>query len=374
VRRKLTTPDTWNVIAIIIAVIAIVGGGVWYFNGRTSSQEAFVVKSNGKILVTTGEWATVQANSKAREEQFPGYLVTIDSIVIRKLEEAEAQKRGTTCTTTEATTEAQAGIASLLTSANGRKMALSSVAAYVPASYSLTPEAQRTPALIDALATVAADPTYIETYRQGCDIGKLFTSLSPGPDAGKRNEAISALESQLRNSAALEYGSAATPISAGPALTPTATPAAPTILVGAPSLVGGTVQLPVNTTGSGFAPYSGFSVHLRWTSSVFTFASANSTGTVISSPFCPNPIVDSDGAGVIYACTSTSGSATTTGLLATIVLSPAASGCSPLHLFTFAGIDGGDSTTGTYTIDAGSNSPQTTAYTDGSANVAGQTC
>jgi len=152
-------------------------------------------------------------------------------------------------------------------------------------------------------------------------------------------------------------------------------PVTPTMFVGTPSLVSGKVQIPISTAGSGFAPYSGFSVHLRWTSSVFSFASANSTGTVIPSPFCPASVPDSDGAGVTYACTSTNAaSISTTGLLATIVLTPAASGCSALHLFTFGAPDGGVANDGTYTVDATANAPQTTAYVDGSANVAGQGC
>ena len=76
-----------------------------------------------------------------------------------------------------------------------------------------------------------------------------------------------------------------------------------------------------------------------------------------------------------YACTSTNAaSISTTGLLATIVLTPAASGCSALHLFTFGAPDGGVANDGTYTVDATANAPQTTAYVDGSANVAGQGC
>ncbi len=152
-------------------------------------------------------------------------------------------------------------------------------------------------------------------------------------------------------------------------------PAAPTISVGAPSLVAGNVQVPISTTGSGFAPYSGFSVHLRWTSSVFSFASATNAATVILSPFCPAPLVDSDGGGVTYACTSTNGASTTaSGRLATISLVPAAaSGCSALHLFTYAGADNGDVGSGSYTLDTASD-PQSNAYADGSANVSGQAC
>ena len=170
------------------------------------------------------------------------------------------------------------------------------------------------------------------------------------------------------------------PTSVAAAATPTpapgqpASPATLVVAVGAPSLVGGNVQVPVRTTGSASAPYAGFSVHLRWDKAVFTYLSANSSGSVLASPFCPSPTVDSDGGGVTYACTSTSGSVTTTGLLATIVLAPAAAGCSPLHLFTFGAPDGGDATSGTYAVDAATSEPQAVLYADGSASVSGQTC
>ncbi len=149
----------------------------------------------------------------------------------------------------------------------------------------------------------------------------------------------------------------------------------PSIQVGAPSLVGGAVRVPVSTTGTGLAPYTGFSVHLRWNASVFTFSSASSAGTVLpGSPFCPAAQADADGAGVVFACAATGGNQTTTaGLLATIVLTPAGTGCSPLHLFTYGGADNGDGGTGTYTIDAATNIV-VTATADGSGNQAGQVC
>ena len=149
----------------------------------------------------------------------------------------------------------------------------------------------------------------------------------------------------------------------------------PTITVGAPSLVNGKVQVPVSTTGSGLAAYSGFNVHLRWTPGVFSFDSATNTGTVIASPFCPAPAPDADGAGVLYACTALGGASTTqAGLLGTISLTPAASGCSVLHLFTYGGADAGDDSTGTYTIDPATNPPQTLPTIDGSSDVRAQIC
>lgn len=159
-----------------------------------------------------------------------------------------------------------------------------------------------------------------------------------------------------------------------PRNTANATGVGPTITVGAPTLSSGKVQLPLSATGSGFDPYSGFNIHLRWDASIFKFDSANDTGTVINSPFCPAPAVDGDNAGVIYACTATSTPTTTGGLLATIVLTPVSVGCSALHLFTLGPPDGGDTTTGTYTIDPSDFTPQTNTLSDGAANNLGASC
>jgi hypothetical protein len=135
------------------------------------------------------------------------------------------------------------------------------------------------------------------------------------------------------------------------------------------------MQVPVSTAGSGLAPYTGFSVHVRWDPAIFSFSSASSTGSVLpGSPFCPAAQVDADGAGVVYASTATGGNQTTSaGLLATITLTPAGTGCSALHLFTYDGADNGDTGTGTYTMDAATNIV-VTATSDGSANQLGQVC
>jgi hypothetical protein len=115
----------------------------------------------------------------------------------------------------------------------------------------------------------------------------------------------------------------------------------PSIAVGAPSLVSGNVNVPIMTTGAVANAYSGVNVHLRWNPAVFSFSSANASGSVLSSPICPSA-ADSDGGGVTVGCV-TVGSATTavSGLVLTIILTPK-TGCSALHLFTFAGADGGD--------------------------------
>jgi hypothetical protein len=144
------------------------------------------------------------------------------------------------------------------------------------------------------------------------------------------------------------------------------------IAVGAPSLSGGKVRVPVNSTGTGVPVYSAFNIHLRWNSAVFSFDSANLTGGVIPSGICA-AFADSDGGGARYACIA-GAETTATGLLATIVLSPAASGCSSLHLFTLGAPDNGDEITGTFILRPDGEALQPAQYVDGSANVGGQVC
>ncbi len=150
------------------------------------------------------------------------------------------------------------------------------------------------------------------------------------------------------------------------------------IAVGTPSLVSGKVQVPINAGNpfnASLVPYTGFNIHLRWDAAVFTLSSANNTGSVLPSSFCLTSVTqDTDGAGVILSCASTGSQTTATGLLATIVLTPAASGCSNLHLFTYVGRDHGDTTTGTYVINAFSNQPLPVQDVDGRANVSGGLC
>jgi hypothetical protein len=148
----------------------------------------------------------------------------------------------------------------------------------------------------------------------------------------------------------------------------------PNIAVGTPSLVNGKINVPILTTGTILNPYNGINIHLRWDPAVFSFSSASASGSVISgSSLCPSA-VDSDGGGLVYSCVSVTGASTTvSGLIATMLLTPTV-GCSALHLFTFAGANGGSSTTGTYTINAADTQPQSNTYTDGTAGVNGQTC
>jgi hypothetical protein len=159
--------------------------------------------------------------------------------------------------------------------------------------------------------------------------------------------------------------------------TATATPGEPFISVHEPSLVNGLVQVPIDTTGTPFPSYSGFNIHLRWDPALFHYSASSSVGSVIPSPFCATS-ADDDGGGVIYGCTATGTASTSTaGLLATISLQPIGSGCSGLHLFTMT-FDGGDTSTGTYLIDAGTNTPDHLggiAYTnDGGATTDGHDC
>lgn len=158
----------------------------------------------------------------------------------------------------------------------------------------------------------------------------------------------------------------------------TAVPAGPAggaIAVGAASLVGGNVEVPVNLTGTGIPAFTGFNIRLRWSPSVFKFSSAPTTGSVLpESIFCVAALPDADGAGVVLACFALAEAETTSaGLLATVVLQPVGTGCSPLHLSTYGGADDGDQTTGTFTMDKTANVVLTVTV-DGSADQSGQHC
>jgi hypothetical protein len=137
----------------------------------------------------------------------------------------------------------------------------------------------------------------------------------------------------------------------------------PQIEFGAVSESGGNIHIPVITTGTGFDPYVGFNARLRWDPDVFAFSSFSSAGTVINSAFCVPPFAgeDPDGGGIIVACAALGAPTTTTGLLGTVVLEPVGAGCSPVRLFTFGPPDGGNGTTGTYTLDEDSEA-QDNAY------------
>ena len=79
--------------------------------------------------------------------------------------------------------------------------------------------------------------------------------------------------------------------------------------------------------------------------------------------------------GVQFACTFLGGSTTSTGLLATISITPLGTGCSPIHIFTLGGADGGDDSSGTYTVDAADSTTQLNAYGgDIGVNELGASC
>jgi hypothetical protein len=233
------------------------------------------------------------------------------------------------------------------------------------------------------LFIVALQPT-----RSGCSALHL---VAPGASAGASTAGSYAASSAsaapqpgtLADAAVNQFADACdsptlTPLQPSSTLdgSPEATPAqgGPTITVGAPSNDGGNVDVPIVTTGDGFSRYVGFSVHIRWDPSLFTFASASASGSVLPSAFCVSPILDTDGAGVTYGCASAGSSTSNTGILATIALTPRNSGCSPVHLFTYGGADDGDTSSGTFTVDGLTFAPLAVAYSDASVTTGGAAC
>ena len=163
-------------------------------------------------------------------------------------------------------------------------------------------------------------------------------------------------------------------VAIGPGSGAQASPGAGTIEVGAPSLSAGKVLVPISVSGTGLDDYSGFNVHVRWDPAVFTFSSWSTTGSAVSWPFPVPNVMDGDNAGVTVGGLLLGTSTTSTGLLGTLSLTPAQSGCSALHLFTYGPPDGGDTSTGTYLIDFVTNEPQANPLTDGTADVNGAAC
>lgn len=161
-----------------------------------------------------------------------------------------------------------------------------------------------------------------------------------------------------------------------------ATGTGPTIVVGSPSLVSGKVQLPVYAWGYVANAYSGFGLHVRWDPNVFSLSNVDPTGGVFdpsagTGAVCAGPntsTYDSDGGGMVYGCGAPQATTVTFHVLVTVILTPAASGCSAIHLFTYGPADNGDATSGTYTINGVDNTPESNQYRDGAANVNGQTC
>lgn len=157
----------------------------------------------------------------------------------------------------------------------------------------------------------------------------------------------------------------------------------PGLGVGTASLASGKVVVPIDAFGSGFTPYMGFNVHLRWDPAVFSYSSYSAA----SGPFDPaNPnalcadttLLDGDGGGVVVGCVGVDlvgggpRPVSTKGLLVKILLTPKA-GCSNLHLVTYGAPDGGGDTAGSYTVD-GTTAVQSNAVVNGSAGISGTPC
>lgn len=156
----------------------------------------------------------------------------------------------------------------------------------------------------------------------------------------------------------------------------------PTIAIGSLSASNGKVVVPVETRGEGFVPYTGWSIHLRWDPAVFSFDSAAGAGPFAGSgAICAGPTADADGAGTVLSCSLVGNAAqTSSGSLATFTLAPKGNGCSALHITTLGPPDGGDTTTGSYTIEQDGDpsdpvpSPQVNAYIDAAADASGAPC
>lgn len=149
----------------------------------------------------------------------------------------------------------------------------------------------------------------------------------------------------------------------------------PEIKVGPITAQGDQLSVVISSAGSGFTPYTGFSIHLRWDPGVFTMSSATSNGGLFDAAsgkaVCVGPqtsTFDSDGGGMLLACALVGGQGISdVGTLITVVLAVNGSACTRLHLTTLGPPDGGDTSSGTYTMnpDADGNVlPQTNQLTD----------
>ena len=157
----------------------------------------------------------------------------------------------------------------------------------------------------------------------------------------------------------------------------------PTLALGNARLVNGKVLVDLNSLFGTANAYDGFNAHLRWDPAVFSFSSMDPTGGLFdpgASPatgFCVGPDTtsfDSDGGGVTLGCAGFAGTTASNHLLITVALTPAASGCSAIHLVTYGAPDGGDESSGTYTENAADVTPQTNRYYDTTSDVAGNAC
>lgn len=166
-------------------------------------------------------------------------------------------------------------------------------------------------------------------------------------------------------------------VTAGDGGAPCVVPPGPTIAVGTPSLSAGSVHVPVLTTGVKFAAFNRFQIHLRWDPTLFVFLRVDAAGGMFdpsNTGYCDTIAPDPDHGGVIVNCHLNIGLVTASGLLATVILTPAASGCSTLHLVTYAAPDGGGASAGSYTRNPFWFGPPGNAYIDGTVTTMGTTC
>ncbi|MDE3096831.1 MAG: hypothetical protein KGK07_12660 [Chloroflexota bacterium] len=172
-----------------------------------------------------------------------------------------------------------------------------------------------------------------------------------------------------------------TPGAVSPPPCPVSPPPAPSIggriSIGTPALSGGDIVVPVLTSASQ-DPYSGFNATVAFDTSLLTYTTGTSGGALETSgapTFCAPPMTFSGRANI--GCVILGQASTTSaGTLANLTFArKAAAGCVTLHVFTYGPPDGGDTTTGTFTISPPSapnwDVPQQNTYgPDVSVNLA----
>jgi hypothetical protein len=150
--------------------------------------------------------------------------------------------------------------------------------------------------------------------------------------------------------------------------------AGPTVSVGLPTGSGDNLLVPISATGSGFSPFAGLYIHLRWDPAKFMFAGMDRHAGLFggASAACENPVADAGGGGAWISCYfPQAGSISTGGLLVTVLLTPLQTGCSLLHLATAGAPD--YAVPGTFTFTRyGAN--QTNSYADRTSTHDGSSC
>jgi hypothetical protein len=141
-----------------------------------------------------------------------------------------------------------------------------------------------------------------------------------------------------------------------------------TISIGATSLVGGKINVPIVTTKP-TDPYTAAHAHLTFDSALLSAAPADFTRgailTITGNPVDCGASVTDGGAGITGQCTIIGpfSLVNAAGTLVNIGLSPTgAPGCASLKLWTLNGPDAGDASTGTYTVNSSGGAPQASSY------------